>query len=83
MAWTGGWGSSATSSGIPYMEIEYKSPFRHWLDVMEILGQEERQQRLTWHIPGKPKPAPAFTHARKRCQRIFTGLRFKIGGSKK
>lgn len=73
-------GTSATQY-IPF-EMHEISLISCWLEVREILDREDMAQlRLTW-LPAKVKLTPACT-PKKRYQKTFTGMRFRIGGSNK
>lgn len=66
---------------IPY-EMHELSPISRWLEIREMLVREDMAQlRLTW-LPAKARLTPACP-PKKRYQKTFTGMRFRIGGSKK
>lgn len=73
--------SKPGTSTTRYNHYEYR-------EIILIEDRLEKQQRedmarlkLTW-MPAKVKSTPACT-PKKQYQRIFTGTRFRIGGSKK
>lgn len=73
--------SPSATHYIPY-EMHEISPISRLLELRTILEREDMAQlRLTW-IPAKVKLTPACT-PKKRYQKTFTGMRFRIGGSKK
>ena len=73
--------ATSATQYIPYVMQEINLISR-WLEVREILVREDMAQiRLTW-LTAKVRLTPACT-PEKRYQKTFTGMRFRIGGSKK
>lgn len=73
--------TTSATQYIPY-EMQETNLLSRWLEVREILVREDMAQlRLTW-LPAKARLTPACT-PKKRYQKTFTGMRFRIGGSKK
>lgn len=73
--------TTSATQYIPY-DMHEISLISRWLEVRDILDREDMAQlRLTW-LPAKARLTPACT-PKKRYQKTFTGMRFRIGGSKK
>lgn len=70
--------SMAATQYIPYEPRGFDLMDR-WSELMRELDMA--RLRLTW-IPANVKLTPACT-PKKRYQKMFTGMRFRIGGSKK
>lgn len=73
--------SPSATQYIPY-ELHEISPISRLSELRTILEREDMAQlKLTW-LPAKARLTPACP-PKKRYQKTFTGMRFRIGGSKK
>lgn len=73
--------STSATHYIPY-EMHEINPIKRYLELSKILDREDTAQLILTWLPAKVRLTPACT-PKKRYQKTFTGMRFRIGGSKK